>query len=134
MIYEVNSMPKSISYDFLDSVVSFAADYLNLDIDIIIEFKRLKKYQHGFCEYDEEETIITISNKLDVKEITSTLFHEMVHVKQHVNGQLLRGYIWLGKTYDCSYNELPWEVEAFELEQKMMSEFALTFAPNQYTI
>lgn len=53
---------------------------------------------------------------------TSTLFHELVHVMQYANYELEvykegHGY-WQGKTLEgLTYEESPWEVEAFHMEQ-----------------
>ena len=107
----------------LDSAISFAYSYLNLNIDLSIEFQTLKKEQYGFCDYEEDEVIIIISKRLSVKDIIRTLFHELVHVRQYESKRLKHNGIWEGRTYDCEYDKLPWEVEAFELEERMMKFF-----------
>lgn len=123
MIYETINTPKKMEAVLLDSAVSFACSYLNLDIDFTIEFETLEKTKCGYCDYDEEEVIITIAKRLSVKEIIRTLFHELVHVKQHYDGRLEYGYKWLGEVYECDYLDLPWEVEAYDLEERMMVAF-----------
>jgi hypothetical protein len=123
MIYEVINQPKRIETALLDSAVSFACKYLQLDVDLTVEFDTLQKYQCGHCDYDEDEVIVTIAKRLSKKEAIQTLFHELVHVKQYADGRLEHGYKWLGKVYEDDYSKLPWEVEAFDLEQKMMEEF-----------
>jgi hypothetical protein len=124
MIYEVEKCPERIPLDLLDRAVLFATRFLDIECkNLVIEFKRLKKHQRGFCDYDDEEVTITISSGLSCNESMTTLFHEMVHVKQHMDGRLKNGYIWLGKTYDCSYDELPWEQEAYQLENEMIKDF-----------
>ena len=123
MIYEVSNKPKKIEAVLLDSAVLFACSYLKLDLDFVIEFERLEKHQYGFCDYDEDEVIVTIAKRLSQKDIIQTLFHELVHVKQYVDGRLDRGYKWFGMVYEGNYNKLPWEVEAFDLEEKMMNVF-----------
>ncbi len=123
MIYEVSNQPKRIETALLDSAVSFACDYLGLDIDLVIEFETLTKHQCGYCDYEEDEVIVTIAKRLSRKEVIRTLFHELVHVKQYTDGRLENGYKWLGKIYEDAYSKLPWEIEAFELEEKMMVDF-----------
>jgi len=123
MIYEVENLPKKVSLDLLDRAVSFAADFLDLEVDLLIEFESLKKHQCGFCDYDADEVILTISKRLSVHEMIVTLFHEMVHVKQYAEGRLEQVGVWLGQKYDCDYVDLPWEVEAHEIEQVMMEKF-----------
>lgn len=123
MIYEVINQPKRIETVLLDSAVSFACEYLQLDIDLIVEFDTLQKHQCGYCDYEEGEVIVTIAKRLSKKEAIQTLFHELVHAKQYVEGRLEDGYKWLGKVYEDDYRKLPWEVEAFDLEEKMMEAF-----------
>lgn len=123
MIYEVENLPKKVSLDLLDRAVSFAADFLDLDVDLLVEFENLKKHQCGFCDYDEDEVVITIAKRLSVHEMIVTLFHEMVHVKQYAEGRLEQVGVWLGQKYDCDYCDLPWEIEAHEMEQVMMEQF-----------
>jgi hypothetical protein len=123
MIYEVENLPKKLSVDLLDRAVSFAADFLSLDVDLLIEFESLKKHQCGFCDYDADEVILTISKRLSVQEMIVTLFHEMIHVKQYADGRLEQVGVWLGKKYECAYDQLPWEIEAHEMEKVMMEKF-----------
>lgn len=125
MIYEVNNVPKKLDIALLDKAVSFACDYLKLDVDLTIEFESLKKHQCGFCDYDEDEVIVTIAKRLSLREMLVTLFHELIHVHQYASGRLEHGGKWLGKVYDCAYIELPWEVEAHEMEGVMMKKFEM---------
>ena len=123
MIYEVNNTPKKLDTALLDKAVSFACDYLDLDVDLTIEFESLKKHQCGFCDYDDDEVILTIAKRLSLHEMIVTLFHELIHVQQYASGRLQHGSKWLGKVYKCAYEELPWEIEAHEMESVMMKEF-----------
>lgn len=125
MIYEVNNVPKKLDIALLDKAVSFACDYLKLDVDLTIEFESLKKHQCGFCDYDEDEVIVTIAKRLSLREMLVTLFHELIHVHQYASGRLEHGCKWLGKVYDCAYIELPWEIEAHEMEGVMMKKFEM---------
>lgn len=125
MIYEIINPPKRLDTALFDRAVSFAVDYLNIDLDLVVEFQTLPKGQCGVCDYDDDETSVIISKRMGRDDIIRTLFHEMVHVKQYADGRLESGspQRWLGSTYDCDYSELPWEIEAFELEEKMMKAF-----------
>ena len=54
-----------------------------------------------------------------------TLFHELVHVRQYVRGQLIsaegdKPNIWMGKVCDAEYADQPWEKEAYDRDEKMM--------------
>jgi Zn-dependent peptidase ImmA (M78 family) len=125
MFYETLKKPRKMKTDLLDKAVVFACDYLELDLDLIVEFENLKENKFGYCDYDEDEVIVTISKNLSVEDMIRTFFHEMVHVHQYDSGKLENGknQRWFGVEYDCEYEELPWEVEAFEVEQKMMEAF-----------
>jgi Zn-dependent peptidase ImmA (M78 family) len=123
MIYEVINQPKKIETALLDRAVFFASKYLSIDIDLTIKFETLKHYQYGLCDYDEDEVTITIAKRLSPKDVVRTLFHELVHVQQHSEGRLEYGNIWLGEKIEGTYEDYPWEIEAFEVEQKMIDEF-----------
>ncbi len=125
MIYEVEKKPKRLPYSLLDRAVLFASKFLDLNVDFIIEFEALKTHQCGFCDYYEDDVIITIAKHLSVEDIIRTLFHELVHVKQYNDGRLEHGSsgIWLGVLCEGPYEDLPWELEAYQLEQKMMDAF-----------
>ena len=102
MIYEVLNTPKKLDTAMLDKAVSFACDYLGLDVDLTIEFESLKRHQCGFCDYDDDEVIVTIAKRLSLREMLVTLFHEMIHVHQYASGRLEHGSKWLGKVYKLS--------------------------------
>jgi hypothetical protein len=123
MIYEVENLPNKLSIELLDRAILFASDFLELDVDLLILFESLKNHQCGFCVYDQDEVVITIAKRLSKQEVIKTLFHEMVHVKQYAEGRLGHVGVWLGQKYDCDYVDLPWEIEAHEMEQKMMELF-----------
>jgi len=123
MIYEVENLPKKLTFDLLDRAVLFTSEFLQLDVDLLISFEPLKKHQCGFCDYDQDESVIVIAKRLSKLETIKTLFHEMVHVKQYTDGRLKQDGVWLGKKYDCDYVDLPWEIEAHETEQIMMEQF-----------
>lgn len=124
MIYEVENMPKRLSFEFLDRAVLFGMNFLGLDQNIVIQFETLPKFQCGFCDYDEDEIILTLARRLSRREAIVTLFHEMVHVKQHADGRLVNGTHWCGIDFgNVSYIDLPWEQEARRLEQVMLEMF-----------
>jgi Zn-dependent peptidase ImmA (M78 family) len=75
------------------------------------------------CDYSKDEIVIIIAKRLSPNNVVRTLFHELVHVKQHSEGRLEYGNIWLGEKVESTYENLPWEQEAFEIEQKMMDVF-----------
>lgn len=61
--------------------------------------------------------------------LRSTLCHEMLHLRQYVDGDLIvdiehKRFIWKGKDYPYSYPYMqrPWEQEAFRSQTKFISE------------
>lgn len=77
------------------------------------------------------EFTITVDSGLSRRKLLLSLAHEVVHIKQYATGQLryfLRGpnCKWMGKAYDdtaVAYDELPWEVEAWNYEHRLYREF-----------
>jgi hypothetical protein len=130
MYYVTYDKPKSISDELIDAAVQFAAEFLNLDGSIEIDFgDKFEKDKCGYCDYDEEGVTIFINPKMKPSKIIVTLFHEMVHARQFMRGWLeipdknSLPARWFGKEYDVPYFESPWEIEAYELELVMWDIF-----------
>lgn len=126
MIYYIQGLPRRIDSKDLDKAIEFACIYLDLNVDLVIQFTNsISKHVCGYCDYEEDEAVVTISSRLSFKETARTLFHELVHVRQFSDGILLEGSpsLWKGIPYYDDYFNLPWEVEAFELEEEMIEKF-----------
>jgi len=131
MFYVSYDKPKTISNKLLDNAVSFAANFLEIDGEIELYFDgEFNEGCCGYCEYDpeDEELTVYINPKHDRHDIITTFFHEMVHAKQYLKGELESGIgkqlsKWKGKEYDVPYFESPWEQEAYELEKVMFDIF-----------
>ena len=132
MILEVFGKHK-FGDDFIDSLIVYASEYLNIpdDIHIILSFKNLGGIA-GTCagQYlDEGVMEIQVNRGLDSVEFTRTIFHEMVHCKQMIEGDLVQGTPnkWKGVTFHArSYFEYPWEIQAYEYETLMEKEWYAT--------
>lgn len=80
----------------------------------------------GDCMFDGLDDYHIRLTSLDV----GVLFHELVHVMQYANYELEiyeegHGY-WKGKVLKgLSYEESPWEVEAYHIEQILLKCFEL---------
>lgn len=68
--------------------------------------------------------IMYIDSRLDFDLLTTTLAHEMIHVKQYARGQIrvhVRGnkvtHTWFGKRFRGNYYDSPWELDAFRNER-----------------
>jgi len=95
----------------------------------------------AFCtQLEQRYFIIEIFNKLPFKEQIKSIGHETVHMRQFLRKEL--GYkngkiLWKGKPYVFKplkrndiikedyydYYNCPWEIEAYELEEKLYNNF-----------
>jgi len=129
MFYVTYDKPKKISNSLMDKMIIFASDFLQIDGELEIYFDgEFNNDCCGYVEYEpnDNEILMYINPSLNKKDIITTLFHEMVHVKQYLHNELKSGIgklpsRWKGKKYNVSYYESPWEVEAYEYE-KIMSD------------
>ena len=97
-------------------------------LDIEVQLKNLTGDAVGFCMMEENNRMFTIEadRKLGIKELVTTICHEMIHVKQYAkkemddwNGVGLAR--WKTKTFNAentNYYKLPWEKEAYRLQDK----------------
>lgn len=129
--YEIDVIPNHISYDIFDGFVFFSYSFLNIpqSIPLDVEFDReMLWFQHGNCDVNEGMIYISLNPSLNLKDLSCTFFHEMVHAKQILEGDLVFGLsgtptTWKGECYSCEYETLPWEIEAFTVEAEMMKLF-----------
>lgn len=129
MMYSTSNKPRQISLDFMDSVISHAVKFLDIkNVEIEIDFKKLGNIAAN-VDFDEDENLVEICVNENLwrkeEEFERTIFHELVHVKQMIDGRLDNSYPskWCGIIYTCAYYDLPWEKEAYALEEKMMQSF-----------
>lgn len=101
----------------LDKYISVDVDFTDLDVE-------------GHCiDAGDGEFSIEIKKDLPMREKMIVLMHELVHMKQHIAGELEFGGIiigkdglkcktttWMGAEFDeegTDYFDRPWEIEAF---------------------
>ena len=114
--------------ELTENVTMFAIKNLFPKIRKYFILIRLDKFNDCF-EYDERDYVINIDKKQNYDDFVTAIFHELVHVKQTEEGDLsIDGKSWKGKLYktdhmEVDYEHLPWEIEAFKLEEKMWKEF-----------
>lgn len=110
------------------SVAWFLQKYLpRHHIYVEILHRGLRREQaYGYCSvsgaiYKPREFLIEIDPKLDLELYTKTILHELVHLRQWVQGTLKerRGKVYYkDKTFeDLEYWDYPHEVEAHSLEE-----------------
>lgn len=99
----------------------FAWNYLMPRIyncDIWIELKKVNDAD-GYCmQIDNREFEVEIDRRLEGDDFLTTIFHEMVHVKQGVRKEWKFNEVSY-KT-DEEYRNLPWEVEAYKVQEEIL--------------
>jgi hypothetical protein len=100
-------------------------------LEITIKFSNCfeKNNAYGYCMMGEtnREFEIEIDRNLRLYDFVSTLCHELTHLKQYARKEMVQledGRIrWKKKVYgDISYEESPWEKEAFRVEKQLALE------------
>ena len=111
------AMAKFFDVKDLDKYISVDVDFTDLDVE-------------GHCiDAGDGEFSIEIKKDLPLREKMIVLMHELVHMKQHIAGELEFGGIiigkdglkcktttWMGAEFDeegTDYFDRPWEIEAF---------------------
>jgi hypothetical protein len=97
-------------------------------LDITVNLKKMNDDAVGYCMMGDNnrEFEIECSKELTLKDLVTTICHEMVHVKQYarkeMNDNLVEGgcAVWRGKKVspNTTYYNLPWEKEAYKLQDK----------------
>ena len=52
-----------------------------------------------------------------------TIFHECVHIKQHIKKEFGGDIFAVDKSSKVAYEDRPYEIEAFKLERKMFDNY-----------
>jgi len=116
---------------FFKDVMFYDRRRLASNVHVTIHMSR-KLDALGFCDYDDEESRprdfkIRLSSHCSRADIVETVAHEMVHVWQFATGKLVDladgRSKYDGHKYDrndMSYGELPWEVEAYNMEESLI--------------
>jgi len=89
---------------------------------INIELKNLKGYDGTCLDLGNRDYVIELDKKLSLGDnFLTTIFHEMVHVKQYVRKELYSECNFY-KTRE-EYINLPWEVEAYAKQEEMLEQW-----------
>ena len=119
-----------------DVIHSFFTSRFSRDVHIDINVCRVEEGYLGFCSGDRDSVEIEVSRRdilgemLSPKDIAHIIAHELVHAKQFIKGQIdgteryRRGphSKWVDHS-ETSYREQPWEVEAYDLEDKLLETY-----------
>ena len=97
-------------------------------LDIEVQLKNLTGDAVGFCMMEENNRMFTIEadKKMGIKDLVTTICHEMIHVKQYARKEMddwsgTGVARWKTKTFNAentNYYKLPWEKEAYRLQDK----------------
>ena len=89
---------------------------------INFELKRLKGYEGTCLDIGHREYLIEIDKKLSLgDDFLTTIFHEMVHVKQYVRKELFSDVNFYNTREE--YLNLPWEIEAYEMQEVLLEKW-----------
>lgn len=129
MYYITEEKPDHIGTLYLDKVVVFSCGYLGLSMPMVIDFSEDLGGAAGYIDIEDEEIVVHVNADQSILEITRTIFHELVHAKQMLDGYFREGCgkefpVWKGQPYvGTQYSDYPWEIEAYSLEEKMITNF-----------
>ena len=109
----------------IEAALWFAKSYLlpRHKIDEI-EIESWKNLPHdGDCyDADDRSFIIRVNKDLSKEDLLTTIFHEFVHIKQHIKKEF-GGDVFGISNDKVAYEDRPYEIEAFELEKKILEEY-----------
>ena len=127
---EVNGGNKT-QRDIAEKVVDFMIGQLlprHRTLDITVEFTKMNDDAVGYCQMGDtnREFIIEVDKTSGIKEMVTTICHEMIHVKQYVRKEMTDNLVeggqatWRGRKVNpnTKYYDLPWEKEAYRLQNK----------------
>ena len=94
-----------------------------------------KLQEYGYASVEEYNTkkqprefLMEIHPGIGARDILSTIAHEMVHIKQYIDGELNEDMTyWKGKRVNSDKMEYwtsPWEIEAHGIEIGLITKFA----------
>ena len=109
----------------IEDALWFAKSYLlpRHKIDEI-EIESWKDLPHdGDCyDADDRSYIIRVNKDLSKEDLLTTIFHEFVHIKQHIKKEF-GGDVFGISNEEVAYMDRPYEIEAFRLEKEMLEEY-----------
>lgn len=96
------------------------------NLEICIEIKNLKgRYADVMMADSRSDYLMRLQRGLSLFDLISTICHEMVHIKQYYRKEMDDcGGRWKSRRIPegTDYNSLPWEKEAFRLEERLAME------------
>jgi len=112
----------------LDRILAHAVDHLSIPSEVVIGVRfnpTMADECCGFCDEDDPEEgmiVVEINPNISDNEIILTIFHEMAHVSQLIDGRRTQiPSTWNGEHWndETDYDTLPWEIDARSNEYQM---------------
>ena len=96
-------------------------------LDIEVKIRKISGDAVGYCMQEDTNRMFTIDvqKDLSLRDFITTIRHEMVHVKQYARNEMdCYGRKWKTKVMSdtVGYYDLPWEKEAYRLQDKLAQE------------
>ena len=96
-------------------------------LNIDVKLKKMKEGEFGYCSVGDtiREFCLDINSNVSIKDLVATIIHEMVHVRQFARKEMdTDGMRWKSRNIpeNTDYMDLPWEKEAYRLEEKYVKE------------
>ena len=114
-----------------EKTVAWSIEKLGLkrmtSLNVNVKLKKMPEGEFGLCEVGDNirNFNIDVNKNVSIKDLVSTIIHEMVHVKQFARKEMsVYGMRWKSKNIPekTDYMDLPWEKEAYRLEAKLVKE------------
>jgi hypothetical protein len=124
MFIEINNANKT-EETLINEALWFAKSKLlprhkNLDIEINLK-KKLDVDGNVIDGYYKRHFIMEVRKSQDKDDLLTTIFHEFTHIAQYVRGN----DIFALDHCDVDYLDRWFEIEAFEMQEKLLTEFDL---------
>ena len=89
--------------------------------EVNIELKKIIGYEGTCIDTDDREFHLEIDKRLKGDEFLTTIFHEMVHVKQLIKKEFFTELNFYKDREE--YLNMPWEVEAYRVQEELLNEW-----------
>lgn len=139
LVHRTVDCPDEDRRPLIEEAVDFAVRALvpkirDLDIEVeVYEFDPSEAFECGYCtQMEARHFLFEVAENQSTESLVRTIIHEMVHVKQYVYKELRQYHSkasglkiqWKGEDHThTTYTEQPWELEAYDLEERLYAEF-----------
>ena len=131
-IFGSGSNKRKLAYEvaeFVKSQIFPKTQGVMLEIHLVSKLSEKESVMGDCLDEDDREYTVRVDSSLDKETFINVLCHELVHVKQYAKNEMrqITGNIikWhkLRFKNDLNYDNRPWEIEAFSLEDTLAEKF-----------